>query len=139
MMSDPIADMLTRIRNAVLVSKPKVSFYFSKMKLAILKILKEEGYIVDFAILEMPSKNKEKSDFVKKELEVELKYHQGQSVIEEIKRVSKPGLRIYKSVDDLPVIMSGLGVAIISTSKGIMTDRTARSLKLGGEVICYVS
>lgn len=128
-MSDPIADMLTRIRNGQSAAKTDVSMPASKMKQAIAKVLKDEGYIKDFAV----------SEGAKPEMTVSLKYFEGRPVIESIKRVSRPGLRIYKNKDELPKVMNGLGVAIISTSKGIMSDREARASGFGGEVVCLVS
>ncbi|PHS73704.1 MAG: 30S ribosomal protein S8 [Cycloclasticus sp.] len=130
-MSDPIADMLTRIRNAQSAGKKNVSMPFSTKKLALAKVLEEEGYIAG------SSKSEDIAN--KPALEVILKYFQGVPVIESIDRVSKPGLRVFKSKDELPQVKSGLGVAIISTSKGLMTDRAARSQGFGGEVLCYVS
>lgn len=129
-MSDPVADMLTRIRNAQGVDKATVEMPSSKLKVAIAKVLKEEGYIESYAIV-----GEEK----KPVLSVALKYYAGRPVIEKIERVSKPGLRIYKGKNEIPQVMNGLGVAIVSTSKGVMTDRKARSTGLGGEVICYVA
>ncbi|ORU90167.1 MAG: 30S ribosomal protein S8 [Cycloclasticus sp. symbiont of Poecilosclerida sp. M] len=130
-MSDPIADMLTRIRNGHSAVKPSVVMPFSSKKLAVAELLKNEGYIVDF---------RKAGDSEKKpSLEIDLKYFQGVPVIEKIDRVSKPGLRVYKSKDELPQVKGGLGIAIISTSKGLMTDRDARSQGHGGEVLCYVS
>ncbi len=129
-MSDPVADMLTRIRNAQGAEKTAVSMPSSNLKLAIAKVLKDEGYIEDFAV---------RTENKKPVLEVALKYYAGNPVIEKIERVSRPGLRIYKGRDDLPRIMNGLGVAIISTSKGVMTDRKARATGLGGEVLCIVA
>jgi len=128
-MQDPIADMLTRIRNGQAANKVAVKMPSSKLKVAIAKVLKEEGYITDYAV----------SGEQKPELEVTLKYFQGKEVIETIQRVSRPGLRIYKKRDDLPKVMGGLGVAIVSTSKGVMTDRAAREAGMGGEIICYVA
>ena len=128
-MSDPIADMLTRIRNAQMVEKPSVTLPASKLKTAIAKVLKDEGYIEDFAV---------RGDGAKPELEIALKYYAGKPVIEKIERVSRPGLRIYKGRDDIPRVMNGLGVAIVSTSKGVMTDRRARETGIGGEVLCVV-
>lgn len=128
--SDPIADMLTRIRNAQAVQKPMVVMPSSKIKVAIAKVLKEEGYIDGFEI---------KGEAVKPVLHIELKYYAGRAVIERIQRVSTPGLRIYKGRHDIPVVMNGLGVAIISTPQGVMTDRKARATGVGGEVICYVA
>ena len=130
MMTDPISDMLTRIRNAQTANKVTVRMPASGMKTAIAKVLKEEGYIEGYSA---------DNESTKPSLEVKLKYHQGQPVISNLKRISRPGLRIYRSVDELPSILSGLGVAIISTSKGIMTDRAARKAGVGGEVICAVS
>ncbi|MPY26862.1 30S ribosomal protein S8 [Shewanella psychropiezotolerans] len=128
-MQDPIADMLTRIRNGQAANKVSVSMPSNKLKVAIAQTLKEEGYITDYAV----------ADEVKPTLEITLKYFQGQPVVETIQRVSRPGLRIYKGKDELPRVMGGLGVAIVSTSKGLMTDRTARQNGMGGEVICYVA
>jgi len=130
-MSDPIADMLTRIRNAQSATKVSVRMPFSKKKLALANILEEEGFVLGSTKIE-ESPNKP-------ELEISLKYFQGKPVIESIDRVSKPGLRIYKSKDELPKVKGGLGVAIISTSKGLLADRAARAEGLGGEVLCYVS
>ena len=129
-MSDPIADMLTRIRNAQMVEKPSVAMPSSKLKVAIAQVLKDEGYIDSFAI---------KTEGVKSELEISLKYYAGRPVIEKIERVSKPGLRIYKNKDDIPRVMNGLGIAIVSTSHGVMTDRKARATGVGGEVLCIVA
>ena len=129
-MSDPIADMLTRIRNGQTANKSSVRMPASKKKLAIAKVLKEEGYITDFAEVDLDGKPG---------LEVALKYFQGEPVIDFVKRVSRPGLRIYKSRDDLPRVRGGLGIAIVSTSKGVMTDREARKHGHGGEVIAYVA
>lgn len=129
-MSDPIADMLTRIRNAQQVEKVSVSMPSSKLKVAIAAVLKDEGYIENFQV---------KGDKVKPELEIELKYYNNQPVIERIERVSRPGLRIYKGSANIPQVMNGLGVAIVSTSRGVMTDRKARSVGVGGEVLCYVA
>ena len=128
-MQDPIADLLTRIRNAQAVGKVAVSMPSSKQKLAIANLLKEEGYVASVNV----------TGDVKKVLEIELKYFQGKPVVEMIKRVSRPGLRIYKSCTELPKIQNGLGIAVISTSKGLMTDRAARKMGIGGEVICYVA
>ena len=128
-MQDPIADLLTRIRNGQAARKVSVSMPSSKQKLAIAKLLEQEGYVASV---------KETGD-VKKILEIELKYYEGKPVVELIQRVSRPGLRIYKKCRDLPRIMNGLGIAVISTSKGLMTDRAARRDGLGGEVICYVA
>ncbi|ETD72811.1 30S ribosomal protein S8 [Pelistega indica] len=129
-MSDPIADMLTRIRNGQQVEKASVSMPSSKLKVAIATVLKEEGYIENFEV---------KGDKTKPELEIELKYYNNQPVIERIERVSRPGLRIYKGRASIPQVMNGLGVAIVSTSRGVMTDRKARSVGVGGEVLCYVA
>jgi len=129
MMTDPIADMLTRIRNALAAKKAEVAMPQSKAKMAIAEVLKDEGYIVDYAKGEADGKPV---------INVELKYFQGKPVIEKIQRVSRPGLRIYKGKDELPKVMGGLGVAIISTSAGVMSDRAARTAGHGGEVLCYV-
>ena len=129
-MSDPIADMLTRIRNAQIVEKTAVTMPSSKLKVAIAQVLKDEGYIEDFAI------NGEGKD---RQLRVGLKYYAGRPVIERLERVSKPGLRVYKGRHDIPRIMNGLGVAIVSTSRGVMTDRKARNDGVGGEILCYVA
>lgn len=128
-MTDPIADMLTRIRNALAASKPDVSMPLSKQKMAIAKVLQDEGYITGYTAGEQGGKPT---------LTVVLKYYDGKPVIEKIKRVSRPGLRIYKGKDELPTVMGGLGVAIVSTSTGLMTDRAARKAGHGGEVLCYV-
>ena len=128
-MQDPIADMLTRIRNGQSAAKVSVAMPSSKQKVAIAKLLKEEDYIADYKV----------SGDVKAELEVELKYFQGKPVVELIQRVSRPGLRIYKKRGELPKIMNGLGIAVVSTSKGVMTDRAARKAGMGGEIICYVA
>ena len=129
-MTDPVADMLTRIRNAQMAEKLSVSMPSSKLKVAIAKVLKDEGYIEDFAVRE---------NGAKPELDIALKYYAGHPVIERIERVSKPGLRVYKGKDDLPRVMNGLGVAIVSTPKGVMTDRRARAGNMGGEVLCIVA
>lgn len=129
-MSDPIADMLTRIRNAQSVEKVSVSMPSSKVKVAIAKVLKDEGYIDDFAV---------RGEAGKPELELQLKYYAGRPVIEHIERISKPGLRIYKGAQELPRVMNGLGVAIVSTSSGVMTDRHARAKGVGGEILCVVA
>jgi small subunit ribosomal protein S8 len=129
-MSDPISDMLTRIRNAQMAQKASVAMPSSKLKVAIAKVLKDEGYVEDFAIRENDGKPT---------LEIGLKYYAGRAVIERIDRVSKPGLRIYKGADDIPRVMNGLGVAIVSTPKGVMTDRKARASNVGGEVLCIVA
>lgn len=128
-MTDPIADMLTRIRNGQAAGKKTVKIPSSKLKLAIAKVLKEEGFISDFNV---------ESNKNHVEMTVELKYYNGQPVIENIKRVSRPGLRIYRSKDELPKVLGGLGIAIVSTSNGVMTDRAARAIGHGGEVICTV-
>jgi small subunit ribosomal protein S8 len=129
-MSDPIADMLTRIRNAQSVAKQAVTMPSSKLKVAIAQVLKDEGYIDGFAVRDNEGKH---------ELEVALKYYAGRPVIERIERVSRPGLRIYKGRDAIPQVMNGLGVAIVTTPKGVMTDRKARQTGVGGEVLCYVA
>ena len=129
-MSDPIADMLTRIRNAQMVEKPTVGMPSSKLKVAIAKVLKDEGYIDDYAVRGEPSKS---------QLEISLKYYAGRPVIERIERVSRPGLRVYKGRHDVPNVMNGLGVAIVTTPMGVMTDRKARQVGIGGEVLCYVA
>jgi len=128
-MSDPIADMLTRIRNAQQSEKTDVTMPASKVKQAIAKVLKDEGYIEDFAVRAVEGKN---------ELNVSLKYYAGKPVIEKIERVSRPGLRIYRGKEDIKPVMNGLGVAIVSTSRGVMTDRKARATGVGGEVLCIV-
>ncbi|EIU3500179.1 30S ribosomal protein S8 [Pseudomonas aeruginosa] len=127
-MQDPLADMLTRIRNAQMAEKTVVSMPSSKLKAAVAKVLKDEGYIADFQI----------SSEVKPRLSIELKYFEGKPVIEEVKRISRPGLRQYKSVEQLPKVRGGLGVSIVSTNKGVMTDRAARAAGVGGEVLCTV-
>ena len=129
-MSDPIADMLTRIRNAQAVDKAVVVMPSSKIKVAIAQVLKDEGYVEGFAV---------KSNDGKNLLEIALKYYAGRPVIERIERVSRPGLRIYKGRDAIPQVMNGLGVAIVTTPKGVMTDRKARQTGVGGEVLCYVA
>ncbi len=129
-MSDPIADMLTRVRNAQMVNKKSVSMPSSKLKAAIAAVLKDEGYIEDFQIA---------GEAAKPVLEIQLKYYAGQPVIERIDRVSRPGLRVYKGSNHIPQVMNGLGVAIVSTSRGVMTDRKARAAGVGGEVLCYVA
>ena len=128
-MQDPIADMLTRIRNALAVEKQVVAIPSSRMKTAIATVMKDEGYISDFSVAE---------DNGKAELKIELKYYQGRPVIEMMKRVSRPGLRTYKGKGELPTVNNGLGIAIISTPKGLLTDRAAKAAGVGGEVICYV-
>lgn len=127
-MQDTLADMFTRIRNGHMAEKIAVSMPSSKMKVSVAEVLKNEGYITDYAV----------EGDAKPLLTVELKYFDGKPVIEEIKRVSRPGLRIYKGKSDLPTVSAGLGVAIVSTSKGVMTDRAARAAGIGGEVICTV-
>ena len=129
-MSDPIADMLTRIRNGQAVGKVAVSMPAAKVKSAIANVLKEEGYITDYSVSEEDAKSV---------LSIELKYFQGEPVMELIKRVSRPGLRIYKGRDELPKVRDGLGIVIVSTSKGVMTDRAARAAGHGGEVLAYVA
>jgi small subunit ribosomal protein S8 len=129
-MSDPIADMLTRIRNAQSVEKAVATMPSSKLKVAIAQVLKDEGYIDGFQV---------RSESGKTELEIALKYYAGRPVIERIERVSRPGLRIYKGRDAIPHVMNGLGVAIVTTPKGVMTDRKARQTGVGGEVLCYVA
>lgn len=129
-MSDPVADMLTRIRNAQQSEKLTVAMPTSKLKAAIARVLKDEGYIEDFAVRNQDGKS---------HLDISLKYYAGRPVIEKIERVSRPGLRIYKPSKDIPVVMNGLGVAIVSTSKGVMTDRKARGMGVGGEVLCIVA
>jgi len=129
MMTDPIADMFTRIRNGQSAAKVAVTMPSSKLKVALANLLKEEGYISDFSV----------SGEAKPELAVELKYFEGKVVIESIKRVSRPGLRVYKGANELPKVLAGMGIAIISTSKGLMTDRAARNAGLGGEVLGFVA
>jgi len=128
-LQDPIADMFTRVRNGQQAKKVLVSMPSSKLKIAVAKLLKEEGYITDYAV----------AGEAKPELSVELKYFEGKAVIESLQRVSRPGLRIYKRRDDLPKVMGGLGIAIVSTSKGLMTDRAARGAGIGGEIIGFVA
>ncbi|PAJ72720.1 30S ribosomal protein S8 [Pseudoalteromonas sp. NBT06-2] len=128
-LQDPISDMFTRIRNGQTAKKVSVTMPTSKLKVAVAKVLKDEGFITEFSV------NSE----LKAELTVELKYFEGKSVIETIKRVSRPGLRIYKKRGDLPQVMGGLGIAIVSTSQGLMTDRAARSAGIGGEIIGFVA
>jgi len=128
-MQDPISDMLTRIRNGQAASKVSVNMPSSKQKVAIAAVLKKEGYVSDYIV----------SGDTKPQLEVTLKYFEGKKVIDTLKRVSRPGLRIYKGASDLPKVMAGLGIAIVSTSHGVMTDRAARKASIGGEIICYVS
>ena len=128
-MQDPIADMLTRIRNGQAANKVAITMPSSKLKVAIANVLAEEGYVESVKVLEG----------LKPELEITLKYFQNKPVVESIQRVSRPGLRIYKRKDELPKVMGGLGIAVVSTSKGVMTDRAARQAGLGGEIICYVA
>lgn len=128
-MTDPIADMLTRIRNAQRAGKAKVSMPLSRSKKAIAELLLEEGYVDNVQVIE---------EGVKSTLILELKYFDGRPVIEHLERISRPGLRIYRGNDELPSVLGGLGVAIVSTSKGLMTDRTARAQGIGGEVVCTV-
>ncbi|NCA88307.1 MAG: 30S ribosomal protein S8 [Gammaproteobacteria bacterium] len=129
-MSDPIADMLTRIRNGQIRGKVTISMPFSKQKIAIANLLKDEGYLADVAL---------EANGVKPELVIKLKYYRGKPVIEHIRRVSRPGLRIYRGKDELPVVRGGLGVAIVSTSQGLMSDRAARKAGFGGEIIATVA
>lgn len=129
-MTDPIADLLTRIRNGQTSGKTEINVPTSKVKIAIAKVLKDEGYIEDFTATELEGKPS---------LAVQLKYYQGRPVIDRLERVSRPGLRVYKGKDELPSILGGLGIAIVSTSQGVMTDRQARASGHGGEVICIVS
>ena len=130
MRSDPIADLLTRIRNGQSSGKPEVNCPASKVKLAIAKVLKDEGYIEDFASTTLEGKPT---------LAVQLKYYQGRPVIDRLERISRPGLRVYKGKDELPAVLGGLGIAIVSTSQGVMSDRQARAAGHGGEVLCIVS
>ena len=129
-MNDPVADMLTRIRNAIAATKVSVSMPSSKAKVAIAQVLKDEGFIDGFAVSDDPSKPT---------LDISIKYYMGKPVIEMIKRISSPGLRVYKHKDELPVVKGGLGIAIVSTSSGLMTERKARKEGFGGEIICYVA
>ena len=129
-MSDPVSDMLTRIRNAQMVGHTEVVMPASRLKASIAQVLKDEGYIEDFAL---------RGDGARRELRIGLKYYAGRPVIERLERVSKPGLRVYRGRDDIPRIMNGLGVAILSTSRGVMTDRKARADGVGGEVLCIVA
>jgi len=129
-MSDPIADMLTRIRNGQARGKVTIAMPSSKQKVAIANLLKEEGYLVDVSV---------ESEGKKPQLVIKLKYHRGEPLIELLKRVSRPGLRIYRGKDELPQVMGGLGVAIVSTSKGLMSDRAARAAGHGGEILAYVA
>jgi len=128
-MSDPIADLLTRIRNAQMAGKPSVTCPSSKLKQAILDVLKQEGYIAGYTLSD---------DVVKPELTIGLKYFNGKPVIEELHRGSRPGLRSYKGVSELPKVRAGLGIAVVSTNKGVMTDKAARAAGVGGEVLCTV-
>lgn len=130
-MNDPISDMLTRIRNAQMAEKATVSMPASKLKVAIAEVLKDEGYVDDYKV--------EQGVANKATLQIGLKYYSGRPVIEKIQRVSRPGLRIYKGSDEIPKVMNGLGIAIVSTSKGLMTDRKARANGIGGEVLCVVA
>lgn len=129
-MTDPVADMLTRIRNGQMAEKLGVTMPSSKLKEAIAQVLKDEGYIESYSVRKSGNKA---------ELDIELKYYAGRPVIERIERVSRPGLRIYRGKEELPKVMNGLGVAIVSTPKGVMTDRKARSVNVGGEVLCIVA
>ncbi|WP_024850343.1 30S ribosomal protein S8 [Hydrogenovibrio kuenenii] len=129
-MSDPIADMLTRIRNGQMAGHSNVVMPSSKVKVAVAKVLADEGFVTAYSVNEKDGKS---------ELALDLKYFNGQPVIESIKRVSRPGLRVYKNKDELPKVIGGLGVAIVSTSKGVMSDRAARNAGVGGEIICYVA
>lgn len=129
-MTDPVADMLTRIRNGQMAEKLGVTMPSSKLKESIAQVLKDEGYIESFVVRKNGSKA---------ELDIELKYYAGRPVIERIERVSRPGLRIYRGKENLPKVLNGLGVAIVSTPKGVMTDRKARSVNVGGEVLCIVA
>lgn len=129
-MSDPIADMLTRIRNAQRAEKVTVSMPCSKVKIAIAKVLQQEGYVAGYEIKDLGNN--------KSNLDIALKYYAGRPVIDRIERVSRPGLRIYKNRDELPKVLNGLGIAVISTSQGVMTDKTARKAGIGGEILCVV-
>lgn len=129
-MQDPIADMLIRIKNAQEVAKKEVRMPCSKLKVSIANVLKAEGFIVDFQKL---------NDVKKPEMVITLKYFEGQPVISYLKRVSRPGLRVYRGGDELPTVKNGLGIVIVSTSKGVMSDHQARRLGEGGEILCYVS
>jgi small subunit ribosomal protein S8 len=129
-MSDPVADMFTRIRNAQVIEKASVQMPSSKLKVAIAQVLKDEGYIEGFQV---------KTEGVKAQLQVQLKYYAGRPVIERLERVSRPGLRIYRGRNAIPPVLNGLGVAIVTTSKGLMTDRKARATGIGGEILAYVS
>jgi small subunit ribosomal protein S8 len=127
-LQDPLSDLLTRIRNAQLAQHQSVSSPSSKLKAALCKVLKEEGYVNDYSVSEGP----------KPDLTIELKYHKGEPVIEELDRVSRPGLRIYSHSSDIPQVRGGLGIAVVSTARGLMTDRAARRVGIGGEVLCTV-
>jgi small subunit ribosomal protein S8 len=129
-MTDPIADMLTRVRNGQKARKINVAMPSSNAKVAVAKVLKDEGYITDYSV---------EADGAKNVLSIELKYFEGKAVIEQVKRISKPGLRIYRSMDEIPKVLGGLGVAIVSTSAGVMSDKQAREKGIGGEVLCIVS
>jgi small subunit ribosomal protein S8 len=129
-MTDPIADMLTRIRNAQQANKSEVSMPSSKVKVNIANVLEDEGYITGYKVADVDGKST---------LSLSLKYYEGKPVISTIDRVSRPGLRVYKSADELPKVIGGMGVAIVSTSKGVMADRKARALGQGGEILCSVS
>ena len=129
-MTDPVADMLTRIRNAQMAQKNSVVMPSSKLQAALAAVLKDEGYIDDFAVRDSEGKS---------QLDIALKYYAGRPVIERIERISRPGLRVYKGSGDLPRVMNGLGIAIVSTPKGVMTDRRARATNVGGEVLCIVA
>ena len=128
--TDPIADLLARVRNAAAAQKPEMFVPYSKIKAEVVRILKDEGYIDGFQV---------KTDAGKSELEIALKYYAGRPVIERIERVSRPGLRVYKGRDAIPQVQNGLGVAIVTTPQGVMTDRKARATGVGGEVLCYVA
>ncbi len=130
-MTDPVADMLTRIRNGQTAKKKSVTMPASKLKLSIASVLKDEGYIAEYTTIAGENN--------KSNISLDLKYFEGRPVIEQIDRVSKPGLRVYKSKDELPEVLGGLGIAIISTSSGVMTDREARRLGKGGEILCIVA
>ena len=127
-MQDPIADMLTRVRNAQMRRQTKVTMPSSTLKVSVATVLRDEGYVHEFDV----------TGDAKKELNIRLKYYRGQPVIEEVSRISRPGLRVYRAMDELPRVKAGLGIAIVSTSRGVMTDRAARQAGLGGEVLCTV-
>jgi small subunit ribosomal protein S8 len=129
-MTDPIADLLTRIRNGQAAGKTEVTMAGSKLKTAVVKVLKDEGYIADFRLDDQSNKQT---------LIIELKYYDGRPVIDRLERVSRPGLRIYRGKDELPKVLGGMGTVIVSTPKGVMTDRQARSIGQGGEVLCIVA